>query len=437
MKNKRLLLLAVFVLLVGISPVAKENSVMISEKFIPSNVRLINNNSMGSEFAGIDNIVGQFLRKWSINGLSMAVAHNGKLIYARGFGYADTAKKAETQPFNKFRIASVSKLVTAVGIMKLREDGKLSLDDKVFGPEGILDDPEFSMPKDKRAFNITVQHLLTHAGGWNARYGDQMFMPHLVASKMGVSTPVDAKTITRFALEKKLHFTPGTGHSYSNLGYSILGLVIEKVSGMPYEEFCQTQILQPVGAYDMSIAGNLESEKAPLEVTYYEPKNIQLKPSIYDPNTMCHPCYGGNDISTLGSAGGWIATAPDLMRLLLSIDGFGTRPDILTEESIRLMTENENGSVPLGWKSTVKNGTWWRTGYFPGTTAMMKRQSDGYSWVVLCNSSSWNGSNIYNYISSMMSRIFTQVENWPDYDLFNYSLPVPLKTAPLAGLPQM
>jgi CubicO group peptidase (beta-lactamase class C family) len=434
MQKKRFLLITIFVFLVSINPGAKETTVTLSEKLVPTNVRLINSNSLGSEYAGLEKTVESFLRKWSINGISVAIAKDGKLVYARGFGFADTAMKYETQPFNKFRIASVSKLVTAVGIMKLREDGKISLEDKVFGPEGILDDPFFSDPKDKRVNDITVAHLLRHEGGWTQTYGDQMFMPHVIAGKMGISAPVDARTITRFALDRRLHFTPGTGRSYSNLGYSILGLVIEKTSGMPYEEYCKRTLLEPLGIYDMAIAGNLEEEKAPLEVTYYEPRNAVLKPSLYEPGKMCHSSYGGNDITTLGSAGGWIATAPDLIRLLLGIDGSGSRPDILSEESIRLMTQNEKGAAPLGWKTTISNGTWWRTGYFPGTSAMMKKQSDGFSWVVLCNSSSWNGPEIYTYINNMMSRIFNEVETWPDYDLFNYSLPVPLKTS-LQGFP--
>lgn len=434
MVKKKLILIILLVFVVSINPGAREKSAA-SEKFIATNVRLINSSSMGSEFQGAEKVVESFLRKWHINGMSVAIAKDGKLVYARGFGYADTALKAEAQPFNRFRIASVSKLVTGVAIMKLREEGKLELHDKVFGPDGILNDPLFSEPKDKRVYGITVEHLLSHEGGWSQRYGDQMFMPVLIAQKMGMPSPVDTRTIVRFALDKRLHFTPGTGRSYSNLGYSILGLVIEKVTGMPYEEYCRQAILEPLGIYDMSIAGNLPSEKAPYEVTYYEPVNAIKKPSIYNPLEFCYSCYGGNDIKTLGSAGGWVATAPDLMRLLLAVDGFDTRPDILDSESISLMTSNENGSAPLGWKSTVSNGTWWRTGYFPGTAAMMKRQADGYSWVVLCNSTSWNGSNIYSYINSMMSKIFLQIEAWPDYDLFSLSLPVPLKTSPLAGYP--
>ena len=71
-------------------------------------------------------------------------------------------------------------------------------DDKVFGPDGILNDPYFSEPKDKRVYGITVEHLLSHEGGWTQRYGDQMFMPVVIAQKMGVPTPVDTKTIVQF-----------------------------------------------------------------------------------------------------------------------------------------------------------------------------------------------------------------------------------------------
>ncbi|HLN21935.1 MAG TPA: serine hydrolase domain-containing protein [Bacteroidales bacterium] len=434
MDRKKLFLAAIFLFVISINPGARETSV-VEEKLVVNNVRLNNSSSMGEQFTAAEETVNSFLHHWAINGVSIAIAKDGKLVYARGFGYADTALKAYTQPFNKFRIASVSKLVTAIAIMKLQEEGKLSLDDKVFGPDGILNDPYFSEPKDKRVYSITVEHLLSHEGGWTQRYGDQMFMPQVVAEDMGTKTPVDTRTIVRFALDRRLHYTPGAGRSYSNLGYSILGLVIEKITGMGYEEFCRKEILAPLGIYDMYLAGNLPSEKAPLEVTYYEPRGASLKPSIYNPDELCLACYGGNDIKSLGAAGAWIATAPDLMRLLLAVDGFDSKPDFLTSESISVMTNHENGSAPIGWKSIINDGTWWRTGYFPGTSAMMKRQADGFSWVVLCNSSSWNGPEIYSYINSMMTKIFSRVHEWPDYDLLDYSLPVPLRAATLTGYP--
>ena len=314
-----------------------------------------------------------------------------------------------------------------LAVMKLHEEGKLSLDATVFGPDGILNDSAYCHPRDKRAFNITVSHLLSHEGGWSQRYGDQMFMPQVVASQMRTDLPVDLQTIIEFALSKRLHFTPGTGRSYSNLGYSILGLVVEKVSGFPYEDYCRKEIFEPLGIYDMVPARNMYDQKAPFEVAYYEPAGRPLRPSIYDKDVLVHVPYGGNDIETLGGAGGWLATAPDLMRLLLAIDGFDYNEDMLTYESISFMTDTDNQFAPVGWKTTYTNGIWVRTGSFSGTAGMLKRQPDGISWIVLLNSSTWNGPLIHSYIDRMMTKAISLIETWPKYDLFNNSLPLPIK----------
>ena len=424
--KRKFILFILLISLVNYKQGAVENVNVPFEKLAPGNIRLTNSISSGEEFSGVEKSVTTFMRKWEIAGASVAVAKEGKLIFARGFGYADTATRTETQPYNKFRIASISKLVTAAAIMKLQEQGKLSLNDRVFGPDGLLEDPYFSNPKDQRVFGITVAHLLSHEAGWSQRYGDQMFMPLKIADNLGVKPPVDTKTIIRFALNKRLHFTPGSGKAYSNLGYSILGLIIEKVSGQSYEEYCKQAIFEPLGIYDMTLAGNLPSQKAPFEVTYYEPRDVLLKPSIYGTGELVSPTYGGNDIEALGGAGAWLATAPDLMRLLLGLDGLTSRQDILSDQSIKFMTDNDNGFAPIGWKTTVYNGTWWRTGSFPGTAGMIKRQSDGLAWVILLNSSAWNGPEIYSYINNLMSKVLARADEWPDYDLFYNSLPLPL-----------
>jgi CubicO group peptidase (beta-lactamase class C family) len=414
---------------VSFNPGAVEKKNASTDKLVPGNVRLTNDNSSGREFAAAARTMTSFMRKWSIAGASVAVSKDGRLIYACGLGYSDTASKEAVQPYHKFRIASISKLLTAVAILKLQEEGKLSLNNRVFGPDAILNDPYFISPRDKRVYSITIAHLLSHEGGWTQRWGDQMFMPLLIAEKMGVKPPADTRTIVRYALDKRLHFTPGTGKAYSNLGYSILGLVIEKVSGMPYEDYCKKEILEPLGIYDMTLAHNLPSDKAPFEVTYYEPSDVVPKPSIYGTGELVSPTYGGNDIEALGGAGAWLATAPDLLRLMLAVDGLPSKPDILSEESVRFMTDNENGFAPVGWKTTVYNGTWWRTGSFPGSAGMIKRQSDGYGWVVLLNSSAWNGPEIYSYINNMMYRVISQIRHLPEEDLFDYSLPVPLRSS--------
>lgn len=424
---RKILLSVLLVVVITYNPGANENSVNISDKLLLTNLRLTNSFSSGTEFNRSEQAVGSFMHRWRIEGASIAIAKDGKLVYAKGFGFADSASGEETQPYNKFRIASISKLVTAVAAMKLSEEGKLSLDAKVFGPDAILNDTAFCHPRDKRIFDITVAQLLAHEAGWTQRWGDQMFMPLVVANQMKVPLPVDTKTIVRFALSKRLHYTPGAGRAYSNLGYSILGLVIEKVSGMPYQEYCKREIFEPLGIYDMMPAKNLNYQKAPFEVTYYEPADMPLKPSVYGTGELVPTRYGGNDIEALGAAGYWLATAPDLMRLLLSVDGFISRKDILSEESIRFMTDVNNDFAPVGWKATFINGNWIRTGSFSGTEGMIKRQPDGISWVVLLNSSTWNGPEIHTYVDRMMSKFVSQVNKWPENDLFDNSLPLPLK----------
>ncbi len=425
--GKKVLLITLFFILISYGPGANERSGEITDKLATGNIRLTNSNSTGTGFDGCESAVNPFMKRWTIEGASIAVARDGKLVFARGFGFADTAAGIATQPYSKFRIASISKLVTAIAIMKLQENGLLSVDDKVFGPDGILNDSCYCFPRDKRAFNITVAHLLSHEGGWSQRYGDQMFMPHVIADQLDIPLPVGTESIVKFALGKKLHFTPGTGRSYSNLGYSILGLVIERVSGMKYEDYCRKTILEPLGIYDMMLAKNLETEKAPFEVTYYEPKGMPLRPSIYGTGELVPVRYGGNDIEALGAAGSWLATSPDLIRLMLAVDGFNTPNDILTDESIRFMTDVNNKYAPVGWKSSIIDGTWTRTGSFAGTAGMMKRRPDGISWVVLLNSSAWNGPDLQSYIDRMMTGFFARVEEWPESDLFDYSMPLPVK----------
>lgn len=397
-----------------------------TEYLVPSNIRITNDLSE-FEFSGnIKKLFSSFMRSWDIRGSSVAILREGRLVFAHGFGYADSLNLIETQPYHRFRIASVSKLITAVAIMKLMDEGLLNLDDRIFGVDGILNDSIYSHPRDRRVYSITVSHLLAHEGGWSLRYGDHMFITQVVAGKTGHPLPFTTDDYVCFALSKNLHFAPGKGYSYSNLGYAILSLVIEKVSGMSYEDYCRTRLFEPLGIYDMALAKNLESGRLPNEVRYYEHEDALPKYSVYGSGEMVPASYGGNDIESLQGAGAWVATAPDLIRLLLAIDGNDDHPDVISNYAVSQMTTIEKNRSPLGWKSVYGNGTWVRTGFFPGTTAMMKRMPDGTSWVVLMNSSAWNGPDLTNDINSLMNRIMSQIKEWPEYDLMSYSLPLPL-----------
>ncbi|MCD4770558.1 MAG: beta-lactamase family protein [Bacteroidales bacterium] len=413
---------------VSINPDYTDGSTPDRMLFLPGNSRLTNSYSDNPDYAYLDRSIRYFMRKWELKGASVAIARSGKLVFAKGYGTADGV--TDVEPFHQFRIASVSKLITATAIMKLYEEGRLNLNDHVFGGDGILNDDYYANPKDKRAFRITVAHLLSHQGGWTTRWGDHMFMPLVVASSLNIDSPVETRNVVRFALNKRLHFTPGKGRSYSNLGYAILGLVIEEVSGLSFEEYCKKELFEPIGIFDIELGKNLYTERSPYEVKYFEPSNAIPKKSVYGTGETVPAANGGNDIESLGGAGGWIATAPDLLRFVLAVDGLSSREDIISKESVYIMTNRTSGLAPVGWKGTTSNGYWWRTGSFAGTSAMVRRMPDGTLWVVLFNTNTWKQSKFPTDISYMMSRIVAGTKRWLDEDLFDYSLPVPLEPFP-------
>lgn len=380
--------------------------------------RIPNNYSYNNEFEGFDSQMEKFMDKWGIVGASVAIAKDDKLVYAKGFGFADRETSQPVQPYNLFRVASVSKLVTAVGIMKLVEDGVISLETNVFGRNGILNDSVYCNYIDPRVELITVRQLLEHSAGWTNRYGDHMFMPTVVAKKLNKQLPVDDNDIIRFALMHRLHFQPGSFSSYSNLGYAVLGKVIEKVSGVDYENYIKTRVLYPLGIYDMSIGGSYLSERKEIEVKYYEADNSILVEDYKGTGEMVLRSYGGNDIKSLGAAGGWIASATDLTKLMLSINENPYFKDILLPESIETMVNPlDLQKSPLGWRR-INDFEWVRTGTLASTSAIMVQRKDGVSYVVISNTGSWKGADFTSEIERHMNKSISSIHSWPELDLF-------------------
>jgi len=376
--------------------------------------------SDNNDFEDFDKQINRFLINERIPGASVAIAKDGKLVYAKGYGYADKESKQVVEPYNMFRIASVSKLITACGIMHLVEQGAISLDSKVFGPTGILNDSIYLQYVDKRVEGITVLNLLNHSGGWTTRYGDQMFMPTVIAHDLKKPLPINQQDILKYVLGKRLHFNPGQASSYSNLGFMILGEVIAKVSDMSYEKYIQTNILYPLGIFDMQLGGSHLNERAELEVKYYEANTSVVVDDYANPNMKATRTYGGNDFKTLGAAGGWIASSTDLMKLLLSIDGYETVPDILLESSIQSMVVPvATGFSPLGWRG-VDAHSWYRTGTLASTSSLMVRKDNGISYVVLLNGNNYKGPALAREIGNTIERGIPLVRNWPSYNLYEY-----------------
>ena len=398
--------------------------VLPSEERIPVSLRLTNNLSAYESMQDLDKHIESFMKKWNIAGASVAVVKDERLIYSKGFGYADKENEVKVEPKHLFRIASVSKLITAVAVMKLIEDGKLNLTDTVFGEKGILCDKEYLEIKDDKAKEVTVKNLLNHTSGWTNKKGDPMFQNLAIAKKMDAELPLKTETIVQYVLQNRnLDYVPGRKSVYSNFSYALLGLIIEKVSETNYEDYVVTKVLNPLGIYDMHMGKSFEKDRFENEVKYYGLKGERKVLSSIGNGERVPKYYGGNSIETLGSAGGWVASPTELMKLLVAIDGFDFREDILSDKSIIEMTKSSRKTRPFGWTGTDKNGFWWRTGTLSGTSALLKREKNGLSWVLIINTTPKYGARFPVQINKTMIKGLATVDDWPTYDLFDYYEP--------------
>ena len=369
------------------------------------NATLVNEMSDTSLLAGFDQQVKDYMTYWGLKGVSLSVMRNDSLLFSKGYGYADT--KVPMKPGHILRMASVSKLVTAVGIMILQERGQLSLKEQVFGPGGILDDSLYnSVITDTLYYKITVEDLLRHKGGFSKKGGDPMFSTRWIMMQNRWKEVPTKEQLMQVQLSRQLKFEPGTWQDYSNFGYLALSMVIEKVSGMPYEDFMQENVLRPAGCIGFRLAGNYYTDKHPDEVRYYVQKDDEPAEEFNNSGRKVPRCYGGNDVAGLLGAGAWVGSTPELALLVASIDGKPEVPDIISKESVEAMTEYfDPDTYSLGWNDTKPTGEWTRTGTFAGTSALVKYFPDGECWVFITNTSTYKGPELAKFTNGLFEKL--------------------------------
>lgn len=382
---------------------------------------LLNSASNNPAFSTLDSAFQRFASEWNIVGMSVGIMKEGKLLYAKGFGKPELNSIIELQPYHEFRIASVSKLITATAILKLVDEDKLSLNQKVFGENGILNFPPYNSFFDQRVSNITVEHLLRHIGGWSLlTFGDPMFKPLYIADQLGVESPPKFEDIAQYVLSYRLPYTPGTRYEYSNFGYAILDRVIEQITKMEYADYIKYHVFLPNSIYSTHIGKNLFEERSEYEVAHYDFTRNNTKLSFSNPADRVSSTYGGTDVFTLGGAGGWVCSVVDLLKFVAIIDGYPSPEDILTPESLLMMINTDfPGKSPIGWRQVKDQWTWIRTGTMAGTSAIVVRQEDGFTWAILINTSTWRSRRINTYLKRMMTSLFARMHHWPEKDLFS------------------
>ncbi|MEO2028556.1 MAG: serine hydrolase [Fuerstiella sp.] len=390
----------------------------------------VSSGEQDERFASYDRMMHEFMKEHRVPGASVAVTHRGRTVFARSYGYADVASREQVQPTSLFRIASLSKPITAVAILQLMEKEKLSLSAKVFD---VLDHEEdikaVGDEFDERLRDITIRHLLEHRGGWDRdKSFDAMFQSVRFSKQVGVAAPADQAAIIKAMFSQKLDFDPGERYAYSNFGYCLLGRVIEKLTGQPYDDYVKEKVLAPIGITTMKIGASRLDGRSENEVRYYRPGTGK---SVFqdDLDQEVPWPYGGWNLEAMDSHGAWIASAVDLAKFAAAFDDPDDCP-LLSRESIELMHQrppglaghDEDGSekdvfYSLGWINRVVDGgkiNHWHTGSLSGTSAIMIRRHDGRNFVALLNSRvSPSASHLGKAIEHLLHQAANEVTDWP------------------------
>lgn len=384
------------------------------------------------ELEPFDALLTKFVAEHQVPGAALALTRKGQLIYARGFGWADLASRRPVQPDSLFRIASLSKPVTAVAVLHLVERGQLSLDDRVLDHLRSVPALASEQPDDDRWKRITVLHCLQHTAGWDSSLSkDPIAQPRQIADALGMALPVQAIDVVRRILRQPLDFDPGERFAYSNVGYLILGRVIEAVSGIRYEDYVRTNIFRPLGLKAPRLGRAAQDLRADGEVTYYDVQQrtgAGVVPPVIGQEVPLQ--YGAENLDAFDAHGGWIASAVDLARFAAALDE-PSRGTLLKESSLATMTRrpaglagNDTSGQPretyysCGWviRQTDVQGALnqFHAGRIAGSGTLLVRRSDTLNWALLFNTDANKaGESLTNLVDPLLHQAASDVISWP------------------------
>lgn len=351
------------------------------------------------DIATVDNALTSFMTTYNMPGASLAISKNGKLVYAKGYGFADKEANEAVTTRHRFRLASLSKTYTGAAIMKLVQEGKLTLDTKVFGTGAILGTEYGNGTYNTNVSNIKVRDLLQNTtGSWGANTGGDVIDQNAAYT--------NTQLLNWILTTRTNPKAPGTFYDYSNVGFFIAGRVIEKISGKSYINYIKQDLLPATGATETDIAAKTLAERKTNEVKYYG----QGTESSY-PYVIAFPRRDAD--------GGLIASASDVLKLITSIDGFNTRADILNNASVTAMTTPPSFSTyAQGIAIWKEQNLWFNYGSLPGTrTGFMKHNTNGMCVALLFNSRPPAGASENAFAGAMQNLMLNFLNgnhNWQE-----------------------
>jgi CubicO group peptidase (beta-lactamase class C family) len=366
-----------------------------------------------SQLGALDNQMTQFMQANNISAGSLTVMRNGVIIFHHVYGWQDQQKQIVLRPDAIFRIASCTKPFTAAAIRKLIADGQHSLSSRVFAlgapGSGVLDHVPFGTP-DSRLGDITVDHLLKHRGGWNRdTAGDLTYFEKTIATAMGVPSPPGRDNTVRYIMGQPLQHTPGSTYSYSNIGYLLLGLIIEKVSGQDFTTFVQQNVIGLDGSTtnDWGLARSFQID-GDLREPFYD--DLTLATNVFHPShsnvaTVPRP-YGSFDMEAR-TGQGRIATNGRVMTRFMN--RFQVAGDLIGGPR----------PAPGGWR-------WNHTGSQYGANSLARQRGDGINYAVIFNKRPASGTEYSLTMRTNLDAFFDAGGiTWPTADVTQLSPSVP------------
>ena len=369
------------------------------------------------ELALLDTAMQDIMQANDIGAGVLAVMKDDTVVYRRAFGWQDEERDIPLRPDCVMRVASVTKPFTAAAIRHLVSSGAISLDSRVFSgrnPEsGILDYDAFGT-RDVRLTDITVDHLLQHRGGWDRDapgIPDHTYQEKQIADEMGIDSPPSRINIVRWIMGKPLQFDPGADTAYSNIGFLLLGLIVEETSGESLFDYLHENVLTPIGItpgqifYGHSFQADQDAREPYYDAGGSTAANVFFPASSND--AFVERPYGSwNHQARIGQG----AIVADPLAILAYLSAH------------QISGGNIGGPRPApgNWK-------WSHTGSLRGTDCLARQRGDGINYTTIFNKRPLSGTSYALQMRATLDGIIESgtIASWPTEDVRLQQIPLP------------